>query len=79
MIRVLLFGMLADMAGERELEVPGKESMTLADILDHLQRLFPTMNDAMFLLAVNQQQTSDMNTTISNGDEVAIMPPFSGG
>ncbi len=74
-VRVLFFGSLADKLGQRECSVPATECMTLADLV----RLVKCECFSPLLLAVNQQQVTDATTMITDGDEVAIMPPFSGG
>lgn len=84
MIRVLLFARLADLAGVREAEFPGKEQgLLLSELLRQLAERFPALapnlaNPRLLMLAVNQEQ-ADAERMLHSGDEVAIMPPFSGG
>jgi len=75
MINVLFFGSLADKLGKRDCLLSAHENMTVADVVaavggEGFQPL---------LVAVNQEQVDDMNMTVKDGDEVALMPPFSGG
>ena len=79
MIRVLLFGSIAARAGCREVlvDLAGAE-MTVRDVLDEVRRRFTTVPEAPYLLALNQEQ-AEIEATVKDGDEVAIMPPFSGG
>lgn len=74
-VRVLFFGSLADKLGQRERAVPVKEHMTLADVVDAVG----CVDFKPLMLALNQQQVTDMDVSVVDGDEVAIMPPFSGG
>ncbi len=75
MIRVLFFGSIVDTVGQRECLLPADEGMTLVDVLSAV-----ACDDIKpVLVAVNQHQVNDMNTLIKADDEVAIMPPFSGG
>ncbi len=75
-INILCFGQLA--------EIVGKSSMTLVDISDtdalknHLQQRFPTLEEMTFSIAVNKQLIQQ-NTILKPDDEVALLPPFSGG
>jgi len=74
-VNVLFFGLIAEQQGRRECELLVSGKLTLADLLASQG----IDSGSPFLLAVNQQQVSDLSVLISDGDEVAIMPPFSGG
>ena len=79
MIRVLLFGSIAARAGCREVQIePAGPEMTVKDVLDEVMRRFTTVPEAPYMLALNQEQ-AEIEATVKDGDEVAIMPPFSGG
>lgn len=75
MIKILFFGGIADKLGHRSLDMPAQEGLKLVDILQSVgcEPFRP------FLVAVNQEQINDEQQLIHAGDEVAIMPPFSGG
>ncbi|MDQ6969699.1 MAG: MoaD/ThiS family protein [Mariprofundus sp.] len=75
MIKVLFFGSIADMLGQRERLLPAGEGMTLADVL----KAVACADFKPLLVAVNQTQVNDMHRLVKAGDEVALMPPFSGG
>lgn len=74
-IKVLFFGGIADKLGQRSLDVPAEEGLSLAELIQRVgcEAYLP------FLVAVNQEQINDEQQRIHAGDEVAIMPPFSGG
>jgi len=75
MIRILLFGALADKLGQREVLLSVDDGMPLHEVAQQVGcEAFPTL-----LFAINQQQETNHDTMVFNGDEVAIMPPFSGG
>ncbi len=79
MIRVLFFGMLATKTGTREAELElKKQGATVSDVLDEVRRRFDGFPDGPLLFAVNEEQ-ADLSSPVKDGDEVAIMPPFSGG
>jgi len=73
-VRILFFGLIAEQQGVREQRLELNGSLTLAELLIDLG----IDSDMPQMLAVNQQQVSPY-TLLSDGDEVAIMPPFSGG
>lgn len=74
-VRVLLFGRIAEQLGRRECALPADKATTLAAVL----RAVGCDESLPLLTAVNLVHVSDMETRIRAGDEVAIMPPFSGG
>lgn len=73
MITVKCFARYRALLGFSEMELP--LAPTLGDLLADL-RLVDLPKDA--LLAVNQN-FSDRATVLADGDEVALMPPVSGG
>lgn len=74
-IQVLFFGAIADKLGTRSLVMSMQENMRLIDVLQQAG----CESYRPFLIAVNQEQVNDEQQFIHAGDEVAIMPPFSGG
>ena len=73
MITVKCFARYRDLLGFSEVQLPF--AVTLGELLEH-PRCAPLPKDA--LLAVNQA-FADRTTPLSEGDEVALMPPVSGG
>ncbi len=79
-IKVLFFGLTHDLTGLREDHAELEEGENLG----HLRRLyemrFPRLRelDGSLLFAVNQQ-IADQNVGLHENDEVAFMPPVSGG
>lgn len=79
-VKVLLFGAAADRAGVRQTEVPVNGSVTLGEfwpsITDRHPGLVPMRDTLAF--AVNGEYAR-MEDEVSPGDEVAVLPPVSGG
>jgi MoaE-MoaD fusion protein len=79
-VRVLLFGVLKDIFHRSEDALDLSPGATVADLLKHYRELEP--DKAKFLhslaLAVNQQYASH-GDRLREGDEVALLPPVSGG
>jgi molybdopterin synthase catalytic subunit len=79
-VRILFFGLLKDVAGKSSdsLELP--EGASVRDVLEHYLMRVPKLQTAMasIAVAVNQQYAS-AETTLKSGDEVALLPPVSGG
>ena len=80
MIKVLLFGAAADRAGTREIELPVDEGVTLAEIWPLLAGRHPDLAPMLDTLAfaINGEYARG-DAGVSPGDEVAVLPPVSGG
>ncbi|WP_038246769.1 MoaD/ThiS family protein [Ghiorsea bivora] len=73
MIKVLFFGMVADEVGKQLMQVRAGQS------LEALITELGCADIKPLLIAVNQEQVNDLSLILKSGDEVALMPPFSGG
>jgi MoaE-MoaD fusion protein len=79
-VRVLYFGMLREIAGcEKEIVQIGDESR-LGDLFAQLRQRFPQLDQFRggIALAVNYEY-SDNRTMLHHNDELALIPPVSGG
>ena len=78
-LRVLFFGVLRDRFGpEEQLEqFPGR---SVAEVLQYYRVIAPELGDlwGSIAVAVNQQYASGP-APLTDGDEVALLPPVSGG
>ncbi len=75
-ITVLLFGNLAQIVGATKITLQDvKDTITVNDIL---QSKFPTFKNKKYIIAVNNQLIKDIQN-LNDGDELAFLPPFSGG
>ena len=77
---MLLFGAAADRAGTREIELPVDEGVTLAEIWPLLAEMHPDlapMRDTLAFAINGEYARKDAG--VSPGDEVAVLPPVSGG
>jgi molybdopterin converting factor subunit 1 len=77
---VLFFGMLKDVAGMSSEGLEIAEGSTLDSLFRHYAERFPRLADysGSVVLALNQQ-FQPRETLVSDGDEVAFLPPVSGG
>ena len=79
-VKVLFFGAAADRAGARQIEVPLSDQAKLAEIWPVLTDMYPDlapMRDTL-AFAVNGEYAR-MDERVDPGDEVAVLPPVSGG
>lgn len=79
-VRVLFFGVLKDLAGKASDSISLPENATLGDVLRHYEQAIPRLKDTASSLAMSvNQQYAGLATRLSPGDEVALLPPVSGG
>jgi molybdopterin converting factor small subunit len=81
--RVLLFGRLKDAFGAPSVPLPA-DACTAAELRARLAELNPEIAEMIrsksVRIAVNQTLVADeIATRISNADEIALLPPLSGG
>lgn len=79
-IQVLLFGAAADRAGTRQTELTVGDAATLGELWPILADRHPGLSPMRDTLAfaVNGEYAR-MGDPVSPGDEVAVLPPVSGG
>lgn len=79
-LRVLLFSMLRERVGQGELRLVLPAPAKGTDVLDELERRHPGLGAyrGVIRLAVNQEYVSSEHP-LSDGDEVALITPVSGG
>jgi MoaE-MoaD fusion protein len=79
-VRVLFFGMLKDLAGKSSDTLELREGATVKDLLTHCATGTPRLKDSLASLAVAvNQQYAGTQTVLKSDDEVALLPPVSGG
>src|SRR5437660_7513026 len=83
MITLKLFGMLKTLAkNQAELRVSLNGGRTVGDLVGLLEKDYPEMAELIHkkkvLVSVNHE-IAHPDTVISEGDEVALLPPFAGG
>jgi|SRR5579862_808865 len=79
-VRVLFFGVLRDMAGHSAQQLELSEPATLGDVLRHCEDSIPGFHAMGRSLAMSiNQQYAGPEAKLHAGDEVALLPPVSGG
>jgi molybdopterin synthase sulfur carrier subunit len=84
MVKLVFLGKLSDVAPAdlAQVSLPG-EVRTLSELKDWLTRQQPLLGQAMAAsttrLVVNQCVAHDLTAPVADGDEVAFLPPMSGG
>lgn len=75
MVRVLFFGKLAELTGHRSTDIQAAHS---TELLRTLREQYPQLSHHTMAVAVNRRLITEP-VALSPGDEVAFMPPYSGG
>ena len=79
-IRVLFFGLLKDVCGRSEDHLQAPLGADAGFVFDHYKVLYPKLGDmaASIVIARNEEFTT-RSQTLADGDEIALLPPVSGG
>ena len=80
MVRVRLFARLRELAGFESESVELPPESTVADVYQAVRRAHPAFEvDRESVRAALNQEFADWDQVVSDGDEVAFIPPVSGG
>ena len=79
-VRLLFFASIKDIVGARQIDVEIPSGSTVGQLLGLLEEKYPRIAGyrSILLTSVNEEYAKP-DTTIADGDEVAIFPPVSGG
>src|SRR5579871_898500 len=79
-IRVLFFGVVKELTGKSHEDVEVRDGGSVRDLLQHYESTVPELKTwfSSLALAVNQQYARP-DTILNPNDEVALLPPVSGG
>jgi MoaE-MoaD fusion protein len=74
-VRVRLFAVLRERAGAGEIELDLPEGAVVGDALERVQ----TLTDGVPVVMAINHEYADASAPLSSGDELALIPPVSGG
>lgn len=82
MIKLLFFASYKEIMKTAEISIESAGQTTLGDLLDDVSRSHPALKTILgnthSLIAVNHE-FAEKDTVVKNGDEIAFIPPMSGG
>ena len=79
-VRTLFFGMLKDLAGRSSDSLNLPENATLGDVVAHYEELIPRLGELAASIAISiNQEFAGPDSKLKDGDEIAFLPPVSGG
>jgi len=79
-VQVLFFGQLKDLTGRSTESLPLADRATARDVLQHYSKEYPSILKlaSSLALSINQEYAAP-DAPLHDGDEVALLPPVSGG
>ncbi|MBO0948892.1 MoaD/ThiS family protein [Fibrella forsythiae] len=76
---VLLFGITRDLVGQSRLSVPLTKGSRVSDLVAHLNAQYPALTGVKSILVAVNSEYAEPNTLLDPSDEIALIPPVSGG
>ncbi len=79
-VRVLFFASLADIVGTGEIALEASDYRDVGSIFAHFERSYPQLRSHRhsIIFALNKE-AAPPESVVKDGDEVAFLPPVSGG
>jgi molybdopterin synthase catalytic subunit/molybdopterin converting factor small subunit len=79
-VRTLFFGMLKDLAGRSSDLLNLPERATVGDVVSHYEKDIPRLGELAASIAISiNQEFAGPDSQLKEGDEIAFLPPVSGG
>ncbi len=79
-VRILFFGVLKDLTGRASDLLNLPERATLSDVVTHYEHINPRLNELAASIAMSiNQEFAGPDSLLKDGDEIAFLPPVSGG
>src|ERR1700687_1900545 len=79
-VRVLFFGILKDLAGRSSDSLTLPDEAVVGDVLEHYETKLASLHGKLSSIAVSvNQEYAGPEAKLHSGDEVALLPPVSGG
>lgn len=78
-LNIMLFGIARDIIGGSSLTLEMEEKATVDTLMQHLQKTYPDFERlASLMIAVNSDYAK-RDQVLQENDEIALIPPVSGG
>ena len=78
-IRILLFGITRDIVGSSSINVDINENENVEDLMSQLRSMYPGFNDLKSLMVAVNSEYAEKEMVLKQSDEIALIPPVSGG
>ena len=77
--KVLLFGITRDLAGKSQLDIEVEEGSNVSDLLEKLGDDFTQLSELKSLMIAVNNEYAKPDHILKENDEIALIPPVSGG
>jgi molybdopterin converting factor subunit 1 len=77
--KINLFGITRDVVGGNVTEIELGQSADVQTVLDQLKTNYPKLNEIKSLLVAVNSEYAESDLVLSENDEIALIPPVSGG
>jgi molybdopterin converting factor subunit 1 len=77
--KINLFGITRDIVGGNITEVEMSQSADVQTVLGELKNNYPRLKDIKSLLVAVNSEYAESDLVLSENDEIALIPPVSGG
>jgi molybdopterin synthase sulfur carrier subunit len=78
-IKILLFGVTRDIVGNSILDIQISDGQNVGEMMEELKSRFPEFNNLNSLLVAVNSEYADEDKILTQSDEIALIPPVSGG
>ena len=78
-VSILLFGIARDIAGGRKLQLILPDGSDVGALLVELGSQYPAFNELSSLMVAVNDEYADRSVLLTGDEEVALIPPVSGG
>ncbi|RPD49469.1 molybdopterin converting factor subunit 1 [Hymenobacter sediminis] len=78
-LKIALFGIAREIVGQSSLEVSAPEGQSVQALLAGLREQYPALGGLSSLAVAVNNEYAEEETTLTERDEIALIPPVSGG
>ncbi|MEM4160486.1 MAG: molybdopterin converting factor subunit 1 [Thermoplasmata archaeon] len=78
-VKIRYFAGLRDITGKETEIVEVKDKARIKEILEILYKKYPEMLKSADIIVARNRQYAEENEVVAEGDEIALLPPVSGG
>ncbi len=78
-LNILLFGITKDIVGQQKLRYKMPQGATVPDLVEQLKKSYPKLHDLDSVLVAVNNEYGQKQQELHESDEIALIPPVSGG
>lgn len=78
-LRIRLFGITKDIIGKTNLEIEAPATARVQDLMESLRTTYPDLSKLSSVLVAVNDEYAKPDVVLQANDEIALIPPVSGG